>query len=143
MYTFAALALLCAIPDEPAKAPLKADTVPADLTGIYAVTGTDEQGQVYGGSVLIHKAGAGYVVLWSTVLRTDEGLAVSTVQGTGLLKGDVLAVSWGDGKRHGVTIYTVSEKRLAGEWTQSAALGHRNRETLTRVANVPASGDVQ
>jgi hypothetical protein len=74
MYTFAALALLCAIPDEPAKAPLKADTVPADLTGIYAVTGTDEQGQVYGGSVLIHKAGAGYVVLWSTVLRTDEGL---------------------------------------------------------------------
>jgi hypothetical protein len=134
------LCLLCAVvPDvEPQKSALKAEAEPVvDLTGIYSVSGNDGE-KDYGGCCLVIKAGAGYLVAWHTCVIMPEGVAQSSMRGTGLLKGDTLSVAWGDsGKGNGITVYAVAGKRLVGEWAQTPGLGRRNKETLTRLAGLP------
>jgi multidrug transporter EmrE-like cation transporter len=130
---------LCLAQPEPnlAEPRLKADEVVGDLSGIYSVTGTDGDKE-YNGTCLVVKAGEGYVFLWSTISQIEGGLGFATMKGTGLRKNDMVSVSWGNEKANGITVFTVlANGRLRGEWTQSAALGRKDVETLTKVAAIP------
>jgi hypothetical protein len=114
----------------------------ADLTGIYAVSGNDGD-TGYSGSCLIVQAGEGVVLIWSTAVHTENGMALSVVKGTGMRKGDMLCVSWGNDKGNGINVYKVTDKALRGDWLQSSALGRRNHETMTKVAPLPKTGGIQ
>jgi hypothetical protein len=95
-----------------------------DLSGVYDTAGTNPDGSAYSGETEIARTGEAYRV----VQRVG-----STAQGTGLVSGDVLAVSFPDAGW--VAAYRIRpDGTLEGVWVQSggSALG---RETLT-----PAGG---
>lgn len=97
---------------------------PVDITGRYAVAGTNPDGGMYQGTAEISKRGATYRIRW--VIGVSE-----TYEGVGILEGDVLAVSFSSGTTSGVVLYRVEKGKLTGRW---AVLGGDAvyRETLTR-----------
>jgi hypothetical protein len=109
--------------------------LPADLSGVYRV---EPEGSLLAGSCLVYKVGEGYLFLWATVSRLDEKqLSAVTMRGTGLRKGNEVAVSWGaEEKVQGVTMYSVRPKQLVGEWVVGGALGRRTKEVLTKVSEL-------
>jgi hypothetical protein len=109
--------------------------LPADLSGVYRV---EPEGSLLAGSCWVYKVGEGYLFLWATVSRLDEKqLSAVTMRGTGLRKGNEVAVSWGaEEKVQGVTMYSVRPKQLVGEWVVGGALGRRTKEVLTKVSEL-------
>jgi hypothetical protein len=109
--------------------------LPADLSGVYRV---EPEGSLLAGSCLVYKVGEGYLFLWATVSRLDEKqLSAVTMRGTGLRKGNEVAVSWGaEEKVQGVTMYSVRPKQLVGDWVVGGALGRRTKEVLTKVSEL-------
>jgi hypothetical protein len=97
---------------------------PVDITGRYAVVGTNPDGGTYQGTAEISKRGATYRIRW--VIGVNE-----TYEGVGILEGDVLAVSFSSGTTSGVVLYRVEKAKLSGRW---ALLGSDavHSETLNR-----------
>lgn len=110
-----------------APAPALADeTSSRDLTGVYACEGQNPDGSAYSGRVEIVKWQDAYLVRW-TIPSTSQ------VVGIGILRGDVLAVSYFGGSP-AIVVYSVSaDDRLDGKWTLVGADGAVFSETLTRM----------
>ncbi len=88
----------------------------ADLGGTYAVEGRDPSGQTYAGEAAVVKRGETYHVLWA--------LGDTRAIGTGLLMGDVFAVTYiiRGVPVPGVAIYDVTkEGKLSGRFTMLGA----------------------
>jgi hypothetical protein len=90
-------------------------------------------GKPYRTIVEIAKDGQTYVLRW----RNQEGAAV----GIGILRNDVLAVSYFTGRDLGVVVYRIEKgPTLTGQWGIFGADGQLYPETLTRVG-LEALGD--
>jgi hypothetical protein len=96
------------------------------LEGIYTVTGTQKSIK-YNGVCVIRQ------------LQADSYHFVNvagnvTTQGVGIKTGDNFAVSWTDGKLHGISTYRITGRTLNGRWTNDGIL---SRETLTYLGDLP------
>src|SRR5262245_494504 len=93
-----------------------------DIAGKWKCKGTNPEGKDYEGTVEITKDGDAYKVAWSL----KDG--AETSDGIGILKGDVFAVSFGEG----VVAYKVEKDKLSGKWTLPESKGKVYTETLTK-----------
>ncbi len=81
-----------------------------DITGHYTVSGTDLAGKTYRGELTITREGEVYLVVWT--------LGQTQIAGTGLLEGNVLAVTWDAGGVPGLVVYRSTQPGvLEGRWT--------------------------
>lgn len=96
------------------------------LDGVYRSEGVNPDGTKYRGTVEIAKDDQTYLVRWLARQVTSIGI--------GIVKGDVLAVSYYTGTNIGVALYRIEKgPRLTGEWTVLGADGQRYPETLTKM----------
>lgn len=96
------------------------------LDGVYRSEGVNPDGTKYRGTVEIAKDDQTYLVRWLARQVTSIGI--------GIVKGDVLAVSYYTGTNIGVALYRIEKgPRLTGEWTVLGADGLRYPETLTKM----------
>ena len=114
-----ATALLVAAPSAAFAAP--------DLSGKYAVVGTNPQGDEYHGVAAIKKVGDIYRVAWA--IGSEEH------HGVGVVQGDVLSVAWvvvAGGSDAGVVAYKIKrDGTLEGKWINDYEKGGVLPETLT------------
>jgi len=112
----------------PAQAPAQqALAKQPDLAGTYRCEGLNPEGKTYEGTVEISKQEQTYRLKWMT---PPAGVSV----GIGIVKGDVLAVSYFDGAMMGVVLYKIEKgPKLVGEWTVIGTEGHVYPETLTKL----------
>jgi hypothetical protein len=96
------------------------------LDGTYRSEGVNPDGTKYRGTVEIAKDDQTYLVRWLARQVTSIGI--------GIVRGDVLAVSYYTGTNIGVALYRIEKgPRLTGEWTVLGADGQRYPETLTKM----------
>jgi TIR domain len=98
----------------PPPAPTQPAALPAapDITGTYAVHGTNPNGTSYRGSVTVRRDGDHYRFVW--LIASGD-----TYQGTGVLNGRTITVDWG--QRYPV-IYNVGPNGvLTGTWNNGTA----------------------
>ena len=114
-----------------AAAPAAAPDV-ADILGIYECQGTGADGRPYRGAVIIEPDGSRFVVRW---IIASELTAI----GVGVREGNMLAVSFFGPDSGGVVLYRIDGEKLLGHWSAPLAAGQVFEETLTRMANPPAS----
>ena len=96
------------------------------LDGVYRSEGVNPDGTKYRGTVEIAKDDQTYLVRWLARQVTSIGI--------GIIRGDVLAVSYYTGTNIGVALYHIEKgPRLTGEWTVLGADGQRYPETLTKM----------
>jgi hypothetical protein len=96
------------------------------LDGVYRSEGVNPDGTKYRGTVEIAKDDQTYLVRWLARQVTSIGI--------GIVRGDVLAVSYYTGTNIGVALYRIEKgPRLTGEWTVLGADGQRYPETLTKM----------
>ena len=100
-------------------------TKPADPSGVYLCEGTNPDGHRYRGIVQIAAIEDTFLVRWT--LSDDI-----EVTGVGILRNDVLSVSYFGGTP-AVVVYKVDAEKLVGEWTMGGADGKTDAEPLTRV----------
>lgn len=100
----------------PQNASPRQSVAPASILGTFDVTGTDQDGEDYEGTVTITRRGAGYAVSWTV---DDE-----TYDGTGTLNGDRFTVEseWDD-KKAIFTFTLNNDGSLSGSWTQETVKG--------------------
>ncbi len=89
---------------------------PRTIEGSYRVTGTDQEGEDYDGTVTVTRRGAGYAVSWTV---DDE-----TYGGTGQLNGDRFTIDakW-DGKKVQFVFTITEDGTLSGSWTEETVKG--------------------
>jgi hypothetical protein len=108
-----------------ASAPLQAAGM--DLSGKYAVSGVNPQGDEYRGAAEIEKVGDIYRITW--LIGKEEH------HGVGLVQGDVLSVAWvivAGGSDAGVVAYKIKKNgTLDGKWINDYEKGGVLPETLT------------
>ena len=105
-----------------------------DLSGLYRCEGTNPDGKPYRGTVEIVKNDQTYRVKWTMGQRGASF-------GIGVVRGDVLAVSYYTGGNLGVVVYRIVKgPQLIGEWTVLGADGQLFPEKLTKMG-VLAKGD--
>jgi hypothetical protein len=98
----------------------------APIDGVYRSDGVNPNGTKYRGTVEIAKDDQTYLVRWLSQQVTSIGI--------GILRGDVLAVSYFTGNNIGIALYHVEKgPRLIGEWTVLGSDGQRYPETLTKM----------
>jgi hypothetical protein len=96
------------------------------IDGVYRSEGVNPDGTKYRGTVEIAKDDQTYLVRWLARQVTSIGI--------GIVRGDVLAVSYYTGTNIGVALYHIEKgPRLTGEWTVLGADGVRYPETLTKM----------
>lgn len=96
------------------------------LDGVYRSEGVNPDGTKYRGTVEIAKDDQTYLVRWLARQVTSIGI--------GIVRGDVLAVSYYTGTNIGIALYHIEKgPRLTGEWTVLGADGLRYPETLTKM----------
>jgi hypothetical protein len=96
------------------------------LDGVYRSEGVNPDGTKYRGTVEIAKDDQTYLVRWLARQVTSIGI--------GIVRGDVLAVSYYTGTNIGIALYHIEKgPRLTGEWTVLGADGQRYPETLTKM----------
>jgi hypothetical protein len=93
-----------------------------DIAGKWKCKGTNPNGKEYEGTVEITKDGDTYKVAWTL------GGGADNYDGVGILEGDVLAVSFGDG----VVVYKIEKDKMSGKWTTPDSKGKVFTETLTK-----------
>ncbi len=93
------------------------DKAPADLSGIYQLSGQEGPDE-YHGVLLLDKQDDG---TYKMRVATFGG----SFRGVGIRKGDILSCAWaqpsGDGLMLGLTVYAIKGKILEGEWTTVGA----------------------
>jgi hypothetical protein len=98
-----------------------------DVAGVYRCEGTNPDGSRYRGVVEIRKEADTYRVSWTMSQR-------ASALGIGILRGDVLAVSYFTGESLGVVAYRMEKGgQLIGEWAVLGAGGLTRPETLSRM----------
>lgn len=98
----------------------------SNLVGVYRCEGVSPGGSPYRTVVEITKDEDTYELRW----RAAQGNAV----GIGIVRGDVLAVSYFTGANMGVVLYRIEKgPKLTGEWSVFGSDGHRYPETLTKL----------
>jgi hypothetical protein len=98
-----------------------------DVAGVYRCEGTNPDGSQYRGVVEIEKDADTYRVRWTMSQR-------ATALGIGIMRDDVLAVSYFTGESLGVVAYHREKGgQLIGEWAVLGAGGRLRPETLTRM----------
>ena len=96
------------------------------LDGVYRSEGVNPDGTKYRGTVEIAKDDQTYLVRWLARQVTSIGI--------GIVRGDMLAVSYYTGTNIGIALYHIEKgPRLTGEWTVLGADGQRYPETLTKM----------
>ena len=96
------------------------------IDGTYRSDGVNPNGTKYRGTVEIAKDDQTYLVRWLSQQVTSIGI--------GIVRGDVLAVSYFTGTNIGIAIYHIEKgPRLIGEWTVLGSDGQRYPETLTKI----------
>jgi len=96
------------------------------IDGMYRSDGVNPNGTKYRGTVEIAKDDQTYLVRWLSQQVTSVGI--------GIVRGDVLAVSYFTGNNIGIALYHIEKgPRLIGEWTVLGSDGQRYPETLTKV----------
>jgi hypothetical protein len=109
-----------------APAVCSAQDVALALDGVYRSEGVNPDGTKYRGTVEIAKDDQTYLVRWLARQVTSIGI--------GIVRGDVLAVSYYTGTNIGIALYHIEKgPRLTGEWTVLGADGQRYPETLTKM----------
>lgn len=104
------------------------------LDGVYRSEGVNPDGTKYRGTVEIAKDDQTYLVRWLARQVTSIGI--------GIVRGDVLAVSYYTGTNIGVALYHIEKgPRLTGEWTVLGADGQRYPETLTKMGRDARQAD--
>src|SRR5689334_7451785 len=94
-----------------------ATTTERDLAGMYRCEGTNPDGRTYRGLVEIAKDDHTYRVRWTL----GQG---GTSVGIGMVRGDVLAVSYYTGQNVGLVMYKIDKgMQLTGEWAVLGADG--------------------
>lgn len=79
---------------------------PADLTGVYQVTGRNLDGTPYQGTLTVEAYGEVYTLVWE--------LGNTRIEGVGLLEGNMLSAGWDCG----VATYSILENgEMEGVWT--------------------------
>ena len=96
-----------------------------DPSGVYLCEGMNPDGHRYRGIVQIAAVDDTFLVRWT--LSDDI-----EVTGVGILRNDMLAVSYFGGTP-AVVVYKVDAEKLVGEWTMGGADGKTFAETLTRM----------
>ncbi len=80
---------------------------PSEIAGTYAVTGTNEDGSAYEGSLVVRPRGSVYQFSWATG---------NDYEGVGVVDGSTVAVGWG-APECGVALYEVQDDgALMGAW---------------------------
>jgi hypothetical protein len=129
MMMLLALLTLTSVPPQPQTKeppPIVAPQKRVALEGVYVVVGT-QNGVKYNGVCVIRE------------LQKDSFHVVNVtgkviVQGVGIKTGDNFAVSWSDGRLHGVSVYRITGRTLTGRWTQD---GHISREEMNFLGDLP------
>ena len=103
-----------------------------DIPGFYECQGIGADGRPYRGAVIIEPDGNRFVVRW---IIASELTAI----GVGVREGNMLAVSFFGPDSGGVVLYRIDGEKMLGHWSAPLAAGQVFEETLTRVANPPAS----
>ena len=107
------------------------------LDGMYSLTGLNPDGSEYRGVVKIVSRGEGFLVSWIFPRVTGETVvATITSVGVGLVKGEMLAVSYYGQDATGVVLYRIEEggQRLTGTWVSANDnSGTVHSETLTKL----------
>jgi len=100
----------------PVAAPPRQTVAPATIEGRYKVSGTDQDGEDYEGTVTLKRRGSGYLVSWD--VDGDE------YEGTGQLNGDRFTVTskWDD-KTARFTFTINGDGSLSGSWAQEGVQG--------------------
>jgi hypothetical protein len=98
-----------------------------DIAGVYRCEGMNPDGKPYRGTVEIVKNDQTYRVKWTMGQRGASF-------GIGVVRGDMLAVSYYTGGNLGVVVYRIVKgPQLIGEWTVLGADGQLFPEKLTRM----------
>jgi hypothetical protein len=98
-----------------------------DLSGVYRCEGTNPDGKPYRGTVEIVKNDQTYRVKWTMGQRGASF-------GIGVVRGDMLAVSYYTSGNLGVVVYRIAKgPQLIGEWTVLGADGQLFPERLTKM----------
>ena len=106
------------------------------LDGVYRSEGVNPDGTKYRGTVEIAKDDQTYLVRWLARQVTSIGI--------GIVRGDVLAVSYYTGTNIGIALYKIEKgPRLTGEWTVLGADGQRYPETLTKMGRDAREQDLE
>jgi hypothetical protein len=106
------------------------------LDGVYSIHGEDAK-DAYTGVAILRKVGDGYFLVYTTFIENENGFSSSTYRGTGIRTGDTFAVSWGEGKDNGVTLYSVqADGELHGRWVLKAG-GKAQTERLHKIGGLP------
>ena len=104
-----------------------ASTPERDLAGTYRCEGTNPDGRTYRGIVEMVKDDRTYRVRWTM----GQG---GTSVGIGMVRGDLLAVSYYTGQNVGLVMYKIDKGvQMIGEWAVLGADGQLLPETLTKV----------
>jgi hypothetical protein len=110
-----------------AAAPSRAQAPDREVEGVYRCEGTNPDGSRYRGVVEIRKDADTYRVSWTMSQR-------ASALGIGILRGDVLAVSYFTGESLGIVAYRMEKGgQLIGEWAVLGAGGQIRPETLSRM----------
>jgi len=104
----------------------------SDIPGVYECQGTGADGKPYRGAVIIEPDGSRFVVRW---IIASELTAI----GVGVREANMLAVSFFGPDSGGVVLYRIDGQKLIGHWSAPLAAGQVFEETLTRMADPPAS----
>lgn len=113
------------------------------LDGVYSLTGLNPDGSAYRGVVKIVSRGESVLVSWFFPRVSGETIVVTIASvGVGIVRGEMLAVSYYGQDAAGVVLYHIEEggQRLKGEWVSAVDdSGAVHSETLTKVPASPAS----
>ncbi len=117
-----------------ANAPSEGAPTTEDITGSYAITGTNENGSAYQGALQVIKHGDVYQFRWNAGRQYD---------GVGIPNGNVVAVAFtegSDGKGCGVVSYRIlGDGTLDGKWGYWG-LNESGTEVATRTAGSGLAG---
>lgn len=107
-----------------------------DLAGAYRSERITPEGLTSRGLVRIVAHGESYLVSWMLSPPVDEWVEWDPdLIGVGLVRGEMLAVSYFGEDMAGVMVYRITKDgRLVGEWVGAGSEGRVGRETLTRMA---------
>jgi hypothetical protein len=112
-----------------------------DLTGFYRSLRVTPEGQTSRGFVRIVAHAESYLVSWMLSPPVDEWVDWDPdFIGLGVVRDDVLAVSYFGEDMAGVVLYRIEgDDRLTGEWTAAGGDGRVGTEVLTRADTSTAS----
>jgi hypothetical protein len=113
-------------PRDTPTSPTSTATPPSSIVGNYKITGNNPEGGTYKAKLTITGSGSTYKLVW-------EGEEEQPYTGVGILRGNNLAVSWGNSKCSVVSYQVQDNGSLEGEWIM------HNQDGIGTEVAVPSS----